>query len=303
MRIIRIAKRNGKFRTIYIPSRERREELRGLLPELAELFDCRPSSRAAHGFCKDRSPVTNALEHVNKDYTVTFDLRDFFDTVTDEMLAGLLPQRYLDQVLVDGAARQGLPTSPAVANLAAVVLDQAILRWCRVRAKEGTVYTRYADDLTVSTNSEQVKDEALRDIPQFVEMCGFQLAAEKTHVYSAKAGRRIITGVAVDGGIHPTRAVKRRLRAALHQGNNSRARGLREWCRLRLPKRARQAWLQRLQEEYGRGARHLNLHDMREDLDLADAADATPSVPVVECDHDPNSTVDAAGRTRRIQLR
>lgn len=297
MRIVQIPKRNGKFRTIYIPTREQRDKLRELVPELMALHAMRPSSRAVHGFYKDRSPVTNALEHVNREYTITFDMRDFFDTVTEELIDGMFPATLLEDVLVDGAARQGLPTSPALANLAASTLDQAILRWSRMRK---AIYTRYADDLTISTDSADVRDEALRDIPLLVSVCGFQLAPEKTHVYCAKAGRRIVTGVAVDDGIHPTRSAKRRLRAARHQGNESRARGLQEWCKLRLPKAARQEWLRRLQGEYGRNMRHLIIPGLAEDMELPDEA---ASVPADISEPATDSPTDAAGRTRRIQLR
>jgi hypothetical protein len=73
-------------------------------------------------------------------------------------------------------------------------------------------------------------------VPALAESHGTPVNPEKTRLQRAKAGRRIITGVAVsDTGLHPTRAAKRRLRAARHQGRTRHARGLAEWCRLAPP--------------------------------------------------------------------
>lgn len=79
----------------------------------------------------------------------------------------------------------------------------------------------------------------LRDsIPKIVSEFGFVINPTKTHLQCAKAGRRIITGVAVDKfGVYPTREVKRRLRAMKHQLNN----GLRKRGRARLIQRILEA--------------------------------------------------------------
>jgi len=239
VRKVLIPKGNGKTRLIYVPTGAQKKALRALLPELTRRAQSASLPGVMHGFVPGRSPVTNARLHIGKAYTATFDLKDFFDTVTEEHLPRL-PVKILDQVLVEGSPRQGLPTSPAVANLAAARLDRAIMRWLKRHGDRSAVYTRYADDLTLSCNDQETLQAALAAIPELVRAAGFELAEAKTHVYDARAGRRIVTGVAVgEKDLAPTRRMKRRLRAAIHQGNTGEAEGLAEWCRLRLPRAER----------------------------------------------------------------
>ena len=239
MRTVEIPKRNGQTRTVYVPSRAEKQALRQALPAIAAKVQAASAPGILHGFVCGRSPVTNARAHVGRKCTVTFDLRDFFASVQAEHLP-MLDGETLDLVLVEGSPRQGLPTSPAVANLAALRLDRAISGWLKRTGDKRAVYTRYADDLTLSCDSPEVLQQAQEKIPQLVTRHGFQVAPEKTHVYLASAGRRMVTGVAVDEhGVYPTRKMRRRLRAARHQGHHSEARGLAEWCRLRLPRAAR----------------------------------------------------------------
>jgi len=237
VQITKIPKRNGEFRTIYVPNKEEKQKLRGLLGELNRKAK-NILSGAVHGFVIGRSPVTNALPHVGYEYTISFDLENFFDTVTPEKVGKYLSKEEKEAVFVDGAARQGLPTSPVVANLAAADMDKAILKWIKKDGRD-IVYTRYADDLTLSFNEPELIPVIKEKIPEIIRRNGFAVNERKTRVQAAKAGRRIICGVAVDrDGIYPTREIKRRLRAALHQGNKRQARGLEEWMKLKLPKPA-----------------------------------------------------------------
>jgi hypothetical protein len=239
VRVFTIPKPNGKVRTIYAPSPGESRFLRDQwLPVLENIQRkvCLP--RVVHGFVKGKSPVTNAMAHRNKQITVSMDLVNFFDSVTEDKLTWVVPFGVMLGILVDGAARQGLPTSPSAANIAAAPMDQQILRWCK-RQGPGVVYTRYADDLTISFNEEATVSTCLEEIPKIIAAHGFAVAKHKTRVQYAKAGRRIVTGVAVDSTVHPTRRAKRRLRAAMHQGSTFRSRGLAEWCMVKLPKAAR----------------------------------------------------------------
>ena len=111
-------------------------------------------------------------------------------------------------------------------------------------------YTRYADDLTISFHRDPSEfrfeflkgKTAMHEAVQAVLGTDFQLNRRKTHMMHASGGRRVITGVAVGNTeIYPTRAVRRKLRAARHQNNTASAQGLAEWCKLRAPNATRVA--------------------------------------------------------------
>jgi hypothetical protein len=236
MHVIRISKRNGKFRTIYVPNAQEREKLVLIAGTLSKKAERICDDTVVHGFMHGRSAVSNATTHVGHEYTLCFDLEDFFDTVKPQQVKGLLSDQEIKLTFVDGAPRQGYPTSPAIANLAASKLDKAILTM-REKRKVQFVYTRYADDLSFSFDDVGIVDLLKQEIPQIVARCGFKLNKDKTQLQCAKAGRRIITGVAVgDQHVYATRKSRRRLRAAKHQGRRAQIHGLTEWCKCNMPK-------------------------------------------------------------------
>lgn len=239
MHITRVPKGKGKYRTIYSPSREEKNILQSLLPDLNRRALTLDTHKVAHGFMPGRSIITNALAHVG-DWKITlhFDFEDFFDSVTQSHL----PESFASALTAlsplgtalrkgilfpDGAARQGLPTSPAIANIAAAPFDAAVIALRdrltpkrRILGQRGPafIYTRYADDLAFSTNSENVAALLLRDIPALASTHGFAINPSKTTRQHAAAGNRIVTGIAVSTtGIAPTRRARRKLRAATHQ--------------------------------------------------------------------------------------
>ena len=233
MQTLKIHKRNGTYRIVVAPSPEEKAKLRFYIPILQKVADARCPTHVVHGFWPDRSPVTNAAYHCGYMYTVGFDLRNFFDTVTSDILDDV-PMDYTirSAIFIDGIARQGLPTSPVVANIAAAKMDHELENFSLHRRIS---YTRYADDLTFSMQDSALIEEVKQFVSSTVGKHRFALNDAKTHVQSAKAGRRMITGVAVDHDIHPSRASKRRLRAALHNGHRLSALGLAEWIKLKYP--------------------------------------------------------------------
>jgi len=260
-------KTKGEFRQIYATSKKEKRKFRALLPELNRIAidNC---GGCVHGFMLGKSPVTNAKEHIGYQYTLSFDLKDFFDSVKPWMLKdyfqgdcqflseGIFVPDKIWEFFIDGRAYQGLPTSPQIANLAAVKMDERLMEVCAgvpipfmrnpVRDEpnlsdskiisEEIRYTRYADDLSFSFNSYAVYETFILEIPRIVSAFGFIINPAKTRLQSAKFGNRVITGVSVGAtGISVPRRIKRRVKLAKYQKDEGTLKGLTEWAKLKLP--------------------------------------------------------------------
>jgi hypothetical protein len=274
VRIAKIPKGGGKFRTIYCPNSKEKRQYRALLPKLhelhAKLVEQYGTRGVAHAFVPNRNPVTCALPHCGFKVTVSCDLSDWFDTVTLKNLldVGVPPELAEAVTLPDEQGvrrlRQGLPTSPIAANIAAVSMDADIL-WYLDHIKRSSqnvcrkdfefAYTRYADDINVSFTVDFDDDGVRVFVQAIVKMVamyaatrGWAVAEHKTRIQYARAGRRVMVGVAVDDCIHATRKTRRKLRAARHRaalckGPKNKAamsaNGLAEWVACKLPRLCR----------------------------------------------------------------
>jgi RNA-directed DNA polymerase len=196
---------------------------------------------AAHGFRSGRSIVSNALPHVGADLVLNVDLRDFFPSVSlvrikgafralgygdhaATILALLCSEPAVSEVALDGKTYfvasgerrlpQGAPTSPALTNIICRRLDRRLLGAAR---KHGFVYTRYADDLTLSSNLPGASPiQVLAALRWIVAGEGFTVHPKKTRILR-KGARREVTGLVVNERVAVDRATRRRFRAFLFQ--------------------------------------------------------------------------------------
>ena len=235
-RVARIPKSSGKYRKIYIPDDATKQFLRSHIPTLEAKLSTLDNSKVNYAFVRGKNPVLNALQHIGYNYTLSLDLVDFFDSVRAEHIEGVLDDKIIRDCFIEDAPRQGLPTSPLIASLAFIRVDDQIIAALQKLGIEFT-YTRYADDLTFSFDKRRDAGKIKFVAQQTIEANGFELNHKKTRLQSVDNGRVIITGVAVDReGLYPTRKTKKKLRAAMHQGNLAAARGLGEWAKCKLPK-------------------------------------------------------------------
>jgi retron-type reverse transcriptase len=213
-----IPKASGKTRRIDAPERALRYFQRKLYETLVAKSPARPE---AHGFVAGRSNRSNAASHVGAEVVVNMDLRDFFPTISAARVYGLLKTckltdddvflRFLTAVCVmNEALPQGAPTSPVLANLVCRRLDARLSGLAR---KAGATYTRYADDLSFSGPRTIIG--LLPKARLVIGEEGFTIATEKTRILG-RGTRQDVTGLTVNARVSVPRALRRRLRAAVH---------------------------------------------------------------------------------------
>lgn len=159
-----IPKKSGGYRTINAP----KEKLMQLLTDYRYQLENTNIlvHDAAHAYVKGRSTLTALKEHQKNEskYFLKIDFQDFFGSFTKERILEQLKQIYpfcgillrneaevstmLDHCLKDGVLPQGTPVSPLLTNICMVPIDTKIAATCK---KAGYIYTRYADDILISS--------------------------------------------------------------------------------------------------------------------------------------------------------
>ncbi|MGN6369001.1 MAG: reverse transcriptase family protein [Phycisphaerae bacterium] len=234
----------GGWRLLEMPRGELKRMQRRVLEEILSRV---PVHEAVHGFRRGRSIVTNAAAHCGREVVVRFDLKDFFLSVTAgrvfgifrtmgypagvaRMLTGLCTTRLpgvvwegrpdrgdgdfeLRQRLFTPHLPQGAPTSPVLANLAALGMDR---RLAGLAKAIGATCTRYADDLVFSGGEALGRDRKRLEplVGAIAIEEGFGLNFRKTRVMRESV-RQKVTGVVVNVRPNVGRAEFDRLKAIL----------------------------------------------------------------------------------------
>jgi hypothetical protein len=166
----------------------------------------------ATGSRPGNSPLKNVERHRQNRFFFLLDLIDAYHNIDLERLAVILCS--IDPELTDqeievtaflkryclsslGGLAIGAPASPDFFNLyCAVTIDEPLSQLCR---EYGLTYTRYLDDLTLSSNKVigRVKRKRIRDI---IEQAGFTTHHRKAKVYDLRIGTIVITGVGLEYG-------------------------------------------------------------------------------------------------------
>lgn len=226
----KIPKKNGGYREINAPQNELKMIQKKLVSFLEEkMKDKFKTINTSHGFVKERSIITNAKIHKNKKIVLNLDLKDFFDSfhfgrvkgffeknkdfksffpeLTSE-LATLIAQL----VCFNRKLPQGAPSSPLLTNLICNIFDVRVLKLAK---KYKLTYSRYADDLTFSTNYkgfienlEKFKEDILLEIKKN----GFE-ANMKKYRLTFQNSRQEVTGLTVNKKINVSRKYYKYTRA------------------------------------------------------------------------------------------
>jgi hypothetical protein len=198
---------------------------------LDSAFEVEEDEKCLKESLRPKGVITNALSHANKKLVISIDMKDFFPTITFPRVMGMLkksPYNFSNkqaaviaeltclpkEIDVNRGLPQGAPTSPILSNLICKKLDYQL---GKMASKYNLSYSRYADDLTFSTNDlkrihpQFVIDETTRH----VKRNGFTVNEQKTKVMYTNQ-RQMVTGIVVNDGLNLHKKQVDALRATMH---------------------------------------------------------------------------------------
>ncbi|WP_223827902.1 retron Ec67 family RNA-directed DNA polymerase/endonuclease [Bacillus atrophaeus] len=224
-----ISKKNGGIRKIKAPTDELKEIQRKLAEALYKHREKKQNkNNISHAFKKDKSIITNAKIHRNKRFVLNIDLENYFESFHFGRVRGffannknfLLPMKVATVIAqiscYDGKLPQGAPTSPIISNLISEILDRRIMK---IAKKYKLYYTRYADDLTFSTNDKNflnLQTEFYEEISEEITNSGFKINDKKNRL-QFRDSRQVVTGLIVNKKINVNRIYYKETRAMAHQ--------------------------------------------------------------------------------------
>lgn len=186
------------------------------------------------GFTKCRSVVTNATVHTGQNYVYNIDLKNFFPSITygqvyralkyepfifDDSLAKTVA-KLCCMKLVDNSGKahyvlpQGAPTSPVLSNIVCSRLDDSL---SRLSSRLNVKYTRYADDMTFSSEYDAYKSNGafLEEVHRIITSQGFTINEEKTRLQK-RGERQDVTGLVVSSKVNVKREYIKELRTLMY---------------------------------------------------------------------------------------
>ena len=213
-----IPKRNGKMRIIHEPMPNLKEIQTWILDNILMAPGVlKDVSHVVTAFVPHRDIIDNATPHVGKRTVVCMDLKDFFTSVrwiqVYAVFADLGYGKDVSGMLahlctLDGVLPQGAPTSPMLSNLVMRRIDKMIYEHCQ---DHDITYTRYADDLTFSSNRRIEYGQLMGYVKTVMGNAGFSVNEEKTKVFHRNQSQNV-TGIVVNDHIQVGRNYRKKIR-------------------------------------------------------------------------------------------
>ncbi|EKK5497478.1 retron Ec67 family RNA-directed DNA polymerase/endonuclease [Enterobacter hormaechei] len=235
-----IKKKNGSDRHISAPD----PELKEIQSKLSDLLqDClnnirensKEDNNFSHGFERNRSIITNAEKHKSKKWVLNIDLSNFFDEFNFGRVRGYFLKNKnfslnteLSTLIAKIACHQdklpqGSPCSPVITNLILLSLDRRLSNLCN---RAGCTYTRYADDITISTNKKEFPRNIIKSHNENsidlnkkflneIISSGFQINLNKLRLFDRKC-RQEVTGLTVNRFVNVDNKYAKKVRAMAH---------------------------------------------------------------------------------------
>ncbi|MBQ0057144.1 MAG: RNA-directed DNA polymerase [Bacteroidales bacterium] len=233
--LVNIPKKSGGTRQICIPN----VRLGVILHCLNEVFKALYTpNEFATAFCVGRSIVNNAKVHIGHNYVYSIDLEDFFGSIQQarvwkrlqlppfnfrqplvNAIAGMCcvkmqPSIKNNRSTADYILPQGAPTSPLLSNAICDTLDR---RLTGLAKRFGLCYSRYADDITFSSNHNVFQDNSdfCNELNRIIADQKFTINVKKTRLQK-RGSRQEVTGLIVCEKVNLCRKYVRSIRQILY---------------------------------------------------------------------------------------
>ena len=214
----KIPKKTGGWRKIDAPN----DDLKNALYALKNIFESDFKvlyHTSAFAYIKNRSTVDAVKVHQrNKsNWYLKTDLSNFFGSTTLDFTVRMLSMVYpfcevvkyedglsalreaLSLCFLDGGLPQGTPISPMLTNIIMIPIDHEISRRLRNYDANDFVYTRYADDMMISSKKGFLFTGVIEMINAVFKKfdAPYTIKKEKTH-YGSRAGRNWCLGLMIN---------------------------------------------------------------------------------------------------------
>ena len=201
----RIPKASGGTRTIEAPATSLKILQRDIADVILNELRVLPHD-AAYAYTRGRCAYDALVTHQrnNAKWFLKIDIKEFFPSITKDVLLKLLPEVYpLNRIpsdklmqLVDIATNsndalpQGSPLSPVLSNLVMVGFDHALSTALHKLDNQRYTYTRYADDMLISCPYAFRFDDILQVIEELFTAHGLPFTINRQKLrYASMAGR------------------------------------------------------------------------------------------------------------------
>lgn len=230
-KVFTVPKKSGEPRQISAPVSPIKVIQRKLVQVLESVYQPKLTT---YGFVKGRDIIKNARLHKKRRYVLNIDLENFFPTIHFGRVRGMFmkkPYSLNDEVSTilaqicchNSVLPQGAPTSPIISNMICARLDAKLKQLAK---DHYCTYSRYADDITFSTNRSKFPSALayLSDIGQvevggelssLIEENGFKVNSKKVRL-QVEQQRQEVTGLIVNKYPNVPRKYIKQVRAILH---------------------------------------------------------------------------------------
>ena len=225
-------KKSGGHRKISAPDYELKKLQRRINRKLTREYKA-SMPKGIHGFIptlpnsETLGIISNAKPHVGMKYVLNIDIKDFFHSISTIQIVDALMQKPFayDAVSAEIMALiccykrklpMGAPTSPTLSNIYCIEMDTELINYCNTQLIQ---YTRYADDLTFSSNEPDFVD-SISTLRKLIGKYGFEINEKKYRMQSHLGAQRV-TGLKVNEVINVERTYIRNIRAVLFDVNRN----------------------------------------------------------------------------------